>query len=50
MSRNCLPTLVTGLRAFIALWKTMDTRVQRKARSSSPASAVDLDLGAVPAP
>jgi hypothetical protein len=40
ISRNCLPTLVTGLRAFIALWKTMETLVQRKARSSSPASAV----------
>ena len=40
ISRNCLPTLVTGLRAFIALWKTMDTRVQRKARRSSPSSAV----------
>ena len=35
MSTNCAPTRITGLRAFIALWKTIETLRQRNRRSSS---------------
>jgi hypothetical protein len=34
-STNWSPTRMTGLRAFIALWKTIETLRHRKRRSSS---------------
>ena len=35
MSTNWSPTFITGLSAFIALWKTIETLRQRKRRSAS---------------
>ncbi len=40
MSSNCLARLDTGLRAFIALWKTIEILFHRNRRRSSPSSAI----------